>query len=206
MAALRRFRHQQGGLDLGGELSSLFIERGQNPRLPLSLPDPRAAREPPAAYATQTKALQQELLALLHAAQQKRRRRWTRAGPTGPSRRTTGRCCGLRSCSTPPRWASCARGGRGPFTTAAVAGPSTYALTLPRQSAAPQSASTGSNPATLAWPGTFPGPSQGPAGSPVVVQLPNRKILRAGAAAGPTVWYAGRAAPPPTIPGSRWNS
>ena len=42
---------------LGGDLTPLFIGRGQHPRLPLSLPDLRAAGQQPAAYATWMKAL-----------------------------------------------------------------------------------------------------------------------------------------------------
>jgi hypothetical protein len=57
---------------LGGDLIPFFIDRGQHPRLPLSLPDLRAtgAGEAPAAYASRMKALEQEVRALLHAAQQ----------------------------------------------------------------------------------------------------------------------------------------
>ena len=73
MAATRRLRHQQRGLHAGRDLTPCFIDRGQHPRLPLSLPDPRAAGEPPAAYATRMKALEQEVRALLYAAQQERK-------------------------------------------------------------------------------------------------------------------------------------
>ena len=58
---------------LGGDLTPFFMDRRQHPRLPLSLPDVLAAGEPPAAYASRMKALEQELLALLHAAQQERK-------------------------------------------------------------------------------------------------------------------------------------
>ncbi len=54
---------------LGGELTPFFIDRGQHPRLPLSLPDLRYAEETPAAYADRMQALEQEVRALLHAAQ-----------------------------------------------------------------------------------------------------------------------------------------
>ncbi len=57
---------------LGGDLTPFFIDRGQHPRLPLSLPDLRQAGEPVAAYATRMKALELEVQALLHAAQQER--------------------------------------------------------------------------------------------------------------------------------------
>ena len=40
------------GSSLSGDLTPFFIDRGQHPRLPLPLPDLRAAGEPPAAYAT----------------------------------------------------------------------------------------------------------------------------------------------------------
>ena len=58
---------------LGGDLTPFFIDRGEHPRLPLALADPRAAGEPLAAYATRMKALEQEVRALLHAAQQERK-------------------------------------------------------------------------------------------------------------------------------------
>ncbi len=57
---------------LGGDLTPVFIGRGQHPRLPLSLPDLRAVGEPAAAYAARMKALEQEArAALLRAAHQK---------------------------------------------------------------------------------------------------------------------------------------
>ena len=46
-------------------------------------------------------------------ARRTRRRRTTRSG-CGRWRRTTGCCCGPRSCSTPPTYVSCARGGTAP--------------------------------------------------------------------------------------------
>ena len=58
---------------LGGELIPFYIDRGQHPRMPLSLPDLRSAGETAPAYATRMKALQQEVQALLHAAQQERK-------------------------------------------------------------------------------------------------------------------------------------
>ena len=58
---------------LGGDLTPFFIYRGQHPRLPLSLPDLRQAGDPPAAYASRMKALEQEVRALLHSAQQERK-------------------------------------------------------------------------------------------------------------------------------------
>jgi hypothetical protein len=58
---------------LGGDLTPFFIDRGQHPRLRLSLPDLRQAGERVAAYATRMKALEQEVQALLHAAQQERK-------------------------------------------------------------------------------------------------------------------------------------
>ena len=58
---------------LGGDLTPFFIDRGQHPRMPLALPDLRASGESPAAYAARMKALEQEVRALLHAAQQERK-------------------------------------------------------------------------------------------------------------------------------------
>ena len=57
---------------LRDDLTLFFIDRAQHPRFPLTLPDLLAAGEPPAAYATLMKALEQEVLAL-HAAQQERK-------------------------------------------------------------------------------------------------------------------------------------
>ena len=58
---------------LGGELTPFFIDRGHHPRMPLSLPDLRATGEPHAAYAARMAALEKEVRALLHAAQQERK-------------------------------------------------------------------------------------------------------------------------------------
>ncbi len=55
---------------LGWELTPFFIDRGQHPRMPLSLPDLRATDEPPTAYTSRMKALEQDVQALLHSAQQ----------------------------------------------------------------------------------------------------------------------------------------
>ena len=65
--------HLSGKVHAATALPPFFIDRGQQTRLPLSLPDLRAAGEPPAAYATRVQALEQEVLALLHAAQQERK-------------------------------------------------------------------------------------------------------------------------------------
>ena len=118
---------------LGGDLTPFFIDRGQHPRLPLSLPDLRAAGEAPAAYASRMKALEQEVRALLHAAQQERK------AALDPGRVATTFQVGdqvlLRTKELldaaevgklRPRW-------EGPFTVAALAGPNAYTLTLPRR-------------------------------------------------------------------------
>ena len=62
---LTAFAINNAALTLGGS-------RGQHPRLPLSLPDLRSDNEPPLACAARMMALEQEVLALLHAAQQER--------------------------------------------------------------------------------------------------------------------------------------
>ena len=118
---------------LGGDLTPFFIDRGQHPRLPLSLPDLRAAGELPAAYATRMRALEAEVRALLHAAQQERK------AALDPGRVDTTFQVGdqvmLRAHELldaaevgklRPRW-------EGPFPVAAIAGPNTYTLTLPRR-------------------------------------------------------------------------
>jgi hypothetical protein len=99
---------------LGGGLTPFSIDRGQHPRLPLSLPDLRSAKESPSAYGARVrmKALDQEVQALLHAAQQDRKTTLDR----GRVARWATRCCsGRRSCSTRRRLASCYLGGRVPF-------------------------------------------------------------------------------------------
>ena len=55
---------------LGGDLSPFLIDSCQHQRLPLSLQDLLAAGEPLAAHAARMKALEQEVVALLHTAQQ----------------------------------------------------------------------------------------------------------------------------------------
>ena len=118
---------------LGGDLTPFFIDRGQHPRLPLSLPDLRAAGEPAAAYATRMRALEEEVRALLHAAQQERKA----AMDTGRVDTTfqVGDQVMLRTHELfdaaevgklRPRW-------EGPFPVEALAGPNTYTLTLPRR-------------------------------------------------------------------------
>jgi hypothetical protein len=58
---------------LGGDLTPFHIDRGQRPRLPLSLSDLRSAGESPSADGVRMKALEQEVQALLHAAQKERK-------------------------------------------------------------------------------------------------------------------------------------
>ena len=104
---------------LGCVLTPSFIDRGQHPRLPLSLLDFRTVREPAAEFAARMKALEQEVQALLHAAQQESarniRRLWTRAGWIRRSRwATRWHCCGTRS-SIQRRSAISVHGGRATF-------------------------------------------------------------------------------------------
>ena len=116
---------------LGGDLTPFFIDRGQHPRLPLSLPDLRATGESPAAYAARMKSLEREVQALLHTAQLERK------ATLDPHRVDTKFAVGdqvmLRTQELldaaeigklRPRW-------EGPFPVAAIAGPNTYTLTLP---------------------------------------------------------------------------
>ena len=116
---------------LGGDLTPFFIDRGQHPRLPLSLPDLRAAGEPPAAYATRMKALEQEVRALLHAAQQERKAALDRGRVDTTFQvgdqvmlRTKELLDAAEVGKLRPQW-------EGPFPVAAVAGPKTCTLTLP---------------------------------------------------------------------------
>ena len=118
---------------LGGDLTPFFIDRGQHPRLPLSLPDLRTAGEPAVAYATRMKALEQEVLALLHAAQQERKAaldsgRVDTVFKVGDQvmLRTKELLDAAEIGKLRPRW-------EGPFKVAALAGPNTYTLTLPRR-------------------------------------------------------------------------
>ena len=106
------------------------MDRGQRPRLPLSLPDLRAAGEPPAAYATRMK---QAVRALLHAAQEgtaaldRNRVDTTFRVGCGPAHPVMLRAKELldaaevgklrprrellEAADSAPRWASCDRGG-----------------------------------------------------------------------------------------------
>ena len=148
-----------------------FIDRGEHPRFPLSLPDLPAAGEPPAAYAARTKALEQEVRALLQAAQQERKAAldWGRVDTTFQ----VGDQVMLRTKpeellhaaevgTLRPRWEhwDC------PFPVAAVAGPNTYTPTLPAQfNCSPTvnvdllkpSELRSDGPAPSPWPGHRPG-------------------------------------------------
>ncbi len=58
---------------LDGELTPFFIDRGHHPLMPLALVDLRIAGETYDAYAVRMKSLEQEVRALLHAAQRDRK-------------------------------------------------------------------------------------------------------------------------------------
>ena len=131
---------------LGGELTPFFIDRGQHPRLPLSLPDLRHVDETPAAYAKRMKALEQEVQALLYTAQQERKRAldpgrvdtvfrvWDQVMLGAAELLDAAEIGKLR-----PRW-------EGPFRVKALAGPNTYTLALPKRfRCSPQSTSIASN-------------------------------------------------------------
>ena len=117
---------------LGGALTQFFIDRGQHPRLPLSLPDLRAAGEPPTAYATRMKTLDLEVLALLqHAVQQEREAALDRGREDTTFQvgdqvllRTKELSDAAEVGKLRPRW-------EGPFPVAAVRIPNTFTLTLP---------------------------------------------------------------------------
>ena len=168
--------HLSGKVHAATALPPFFIDRGQQTRLPLSLPDLRAAGEPPAAYATRAQALEQEVLALLHAAQQERKAALDR-GRVDTTLEVGDRVL-LRikellnatkvgkSC---PRW-------EGPFTVEAVAVPAGPTRTGP-----------------------------GPAGSPSA-PWSSFSTARPSASGPTTQWYADRVAPPPATRGSLWNT
>ena len=167
---------------LGGDLTPFFIDRGQHPRLPLSLPDLRQAGEPVASYATRMKALEQEVQALLHAAQQERK------AALDPGRvdttfhvgdqvmlRTKELLDAAEVGKLRPRW-------EGPFRVAAVAGPNAYTLTLPRRFKCSPTVNVDRLKPYHPRAGRPdpPGPVSDPGqeGEHVVEQLLNRKTLR----------------------------
>ena len=97
----------------------------------MSLPDLRAAGEPSAAYATRMKTLEQEVRALLHAAQQERKAALDRGRVDTTFQvgdqvmlRTKELLDAAEVGKLRPRW-------EGPVPVAAVAGPNTCTLTLP---------------------------------------------------------------------------
>ena len=81
-----------------GNLTLFFVDRGQHTRLPLSLPDLRAAGEPPAAYATRMKALVQEVLTLQHVTPQWQDHTFAADSWKPAARQRAGQeCCGPRA-------------------------------------------------------------------------------------------------------------
>ena len=167
---------------LGGELTPFFIDRGQHPRMPLSLPDLRAAGETPLAYATRMKQLEQEVLALLHAAQQERK------AALDPGRvdtvfqvgdevllRTKELLDSAEIGKLRPRW-------EGPFQVTALAGPNTYTLALPRRFRCSPTVNVERLKPYYARDGrpAPPGPISDPGqeGEFVVEQLLNHKLIR----------------------------
>jgi hypothetical protein len=132
---------------LGGDLTLFFIYRSQHPRMPFSLPDLRSAAEALVAYAARMKALEQEVLALLHAARQERkavleRGRVDTAFQVGDQvlLRTKELLYAAEIGKLRPRW-------EGPFRArlAALAGPNTYTAA---SGAAQPSTSSASSPTT----------------------------------------------------------
>ena len=169
---------------LGGALTQFFIDRGQQPRLPLSLPDLRAAGEPPTAYATRMKALDQEVRALLHGVQQEREAALDRGREDTTFQvgdqvllRTKELSDAAEVGKLRPRW-------EGPFPVAAVRSPNTYTLTLSLRFKC--SPTVNVDRLTPYFPRAGRPPSPGPvtdssqAGESVVEQLLNRKAVAAG--------------------------
>ena len=113
-----------------------------------------------------------------------------RAGQQGAVRHVAGLAIGreARGCPTPPL----------PLTGRPRTLPHRF-----KSSDAPRSTSNFSSPTTLARSGTTHPIRAGPGSrSPVVL----RQATARPSAAGPTTWYARRAAPPPTTHGSQWNT
>jgi transposase InsO family protein len=167
---------------LGGGLTPFFIDRGQHPRLPLSLPDLRSAGESPSAYGVRMKALEQEVQALLHAAQQERKRALDRGRVATTFQvgdqvllRTAELLDAAEIGKLRPRW-------EGPFRVSALAGPNTYTLALPRRFRCSPTVNVERLKPYYARPDKPdpPGPvtDQGQEGEYVVEQLLNRKTLR----------------------------
>ncbi len=72
MAALCCLHHLECSFSALQRPHPVFINRGQHPRMPLSLPGLLSVEEPPATYAARKKPLEQEVQALLRAGQQER--------------------------------------------------------------------------------------------------------------------------------------
>ena len=167
---------------LGGELTPFFIDRGHHPRMPLSLPDLRATGEPHAAYATRMAALEEEVRALLHAAQQERKAALDRGRVDTVFHvgdevllRTKELLDAAEIGKLRPRW-------EGPFRVTAVAGPNAYTLALPRRFRCSPAVNVDrlkpyhARDDRSAPPGPVSNPGQ--EGEYVVEQLLNRKAIR----------------------------
>ena len=116
---------------LGGELTPFFIDRGCHPHHPLALPDPGQSLESPGAYAVRMQALEREVRALIHAAQQERKATRDRGRVDTTFQvgdkvwlRTKELHDGAEIGKLQPRW-------DGPFSVMAMAAPNTYTLALP---------------------------------------------------------------------------
>jgi len=166
---------------LGGELSPFFIDRGQHPRMPLSLPDLRHVDETPAAYAVRMKTLEREVQALLNAAQQDRKALLDRGRVDTVFQvgdqvmlRTAELLDAAEIGKLRPRW-------EGPFRVTALAGPNTYTLALPKRFRCSPTVNVDrlkpyyARPDRPAPPGPVSDPGQ--EGEYVVEQLLNRRTL-----------------------------
>ena len=182
---------------LCGDLTLFFIDRGQLPRLPLSLPDLPAAGESPVAYAARMKALEQEVRALLHAANQERKAALDRG--MVDTRFQVGDQVMLRTKELlhaaevgklRPRWEHW----EGPFPVAAVAGPNTYTRRPSLRSSSAIRRSTSTCPSLT----SFGRASR----APPLVRSPTRgstwwssSSTARRSAAGSTTWCCSRATP-----------
>ena len=150
--------------------------------MPLSLPDLRATGEPHAAYAARMADLEEEVRALLHAAQQERKAALDKGRVDTVFHvgdevllRTKELLDAAEIGKLRPRW-------EGPFRVTAVAGPNAYTLALPRRFRCSPTVNVDrlkpyhARDDRSAPPGPVSNPGQ--EGEYVVEQLLNRKAIR----------------------------
>jgi len=191
---------------LGGELTPFFIDRGHHPRMPLALPDLRVAGETHDAYAARMKSLEQEVRALLHAAQRVRKEELDRGRVDTVFQvgdqvllRTKELLDAAEVGKLRPRW-------EGPFRVAALAGPNAYTLLFRGvSSAAPRSTWTGSSLTIL---GRTAPPRKARSLTPGRRGSTSSSSSSTGepSAAALITWCGGRGRTPRLTHGSRWST